>query len=317
MLLKVAFVVLVVAIAASGLHYLCRVEYPVHERGCILITGASSGIGKAAASALAQRGYIIYAGVRKIENSDKAEQNYSSGGVIRPLILDVTRSMDIDEAIKVMSACELPVIGVVNNAGVPAKNSLETIPLADVRQSFDVNFFGALELTQKIIPLLRKSQGRIINIGSVSGIVTIPFSCTYSATKYALEAMSDAFRLELAPWKISVSMVNPGYVTTEIRSKTRSKLKDHSEHEKALYGSTIKKLQAKEAKLLKPGSQSPCCESTDAAILHAMTNPYPLTRYYPAVVAKNVPAWAAEKFIKLISITPDLERLGDFLKSKF
>jgi len=274
-----------------------------------------SGIGKSVAAALAQRGYIVYAGVRKIEKSDNAEQTYSSGGVIRPLILDVTRSMDINETIKVMSTCELPVVGVVNNAGVSPKRSLETIPLADVRQSFDVNFFGALELTQRIIPLLRKSQGRVINIGSVSGIVTIPFSGTYSATKYALEAMSDAFRLELAPWKISVSMVNPGYVTTEIRSKSRSQLEEHSEHEKTLYGSTIEKLHAKEAKLVQLGS--PCCESTDAAILHAMTDPYPLTRYYPAVVAKNVPAWVAEKFIKLMSFTPALQRLGDFLKSKF
>ncbi len=180
----------------------------------VVVTGASSGIGRSAALALARAGFRVYAGVRRDEDGTALQR--AGEGWLSPVRLDVTRPDIIAEAARRIGA-ELGdggLFGLVNNAGVVVAAPLEFVPLEDVREQFDVNVTGTLAVTQAFIPLLRRARGRIVNIGSISGSVSTPFTGPYNASKFALRAMTDALRLELAPWGISVSIIEPGTVHT-------------------------------------------------------------------------------------------------------
>mmetsp|Transcript_26651 Transcript_26651/g.68851 ORF Transcript_26651/g.68851 Transcript_26651/m.68851 type:complete len:320 (-) Transcript_26651:56-1015(-) len=299
--------------AAASLPFFLRVEYPVNKSGIVIITGTSSGIGKAAAYRLASDGYQVYAGVRSEKDGSKLRSGAPSaaGDRIEPVILDVTNSSHIRAVIHKVAAADQPLVAVVNNAGLSPKKPLETSPLSDVRWSFDVMYFGVLDLIQQAIPLLRQSRGRIIVVGSVSGIVTLPMGGTYSSIKYATEAMSDALRLELGPARISVSMVNPAYVNTAITGRALEQM-HQDEFDTKFYSALFEKVQRKARDRV---WASPCCAVTDDAIAHAVQDPYPMTRYYPAVVAPSVPAIAAVPVIKLLSIHPVLDRASDWIKA--
>mmetsp|Transcript_103335 Transcript_103335/g.269157 ORF Transcript_103335/g.269157 Transcript_103335/m.269157 type:complete len:324 (-) Transcript_103335:188-1159(-) len=314
-LFSTAITVALLAALGPLLGHLTRVEYRVHSGGCVLVTGASSGIGRSAARALLKHNFKVYAGVRKAADGDGLKQ--AAGALadrLNILILDVTKAAEVDSAAASIQGCGQPFVGLVNNAGVSPKRPLETVPMETFRETFEVNLFGVVDLTQRLIPLLRASGGRIVNVGSVSGSVTTSFSGTYSATKYALEAVSDGLRLELTPWNISVSMVNPAYVTTDIRLKSLAQVSQPTPVEQELYASTFATLEAKEPKLREFGS--PCCDVTDDAIVHALVDPFPRTRYYPAVVAPGVQASWVIPLIKFCSMHPYLERALDMLKAK-
>jgi len=186
----------------------------------VLITGSSSGIGKACALRLDQLGYRVFAGVRKPVDGEALQEIASER--LTPVMLDVT-----DEG-SIASARELIVgeVGIndsfslVNNAGFGLVGPIEFQPLKDFRQQMEVNFIGIVAVTQAFIPLLRQSHGRIVNIGSISGINAMPFQSAYCATKFALEAFSDALRVELRPWGVSVSIVQPGDIQTPAWQKS-------------------------------------------------------------------------------------------------
>jgi len=184
----------------------------------ILITGASSGIGLAACISLARKGYRVYAGVRK-ENDAKMFSEQSSR--ITPVILDVTREKDIQAVFQKIDGefkrdqefC------LVNNAGVALALPMECVPLKELRREFDVNFFGLIAVTQTFLPLIRATQGRIINISSISGRLALPFLGPYNSSKFALEAVTDALRRELKSHGVKVVSINPGSIRTSIWEK--------------------------------------------------------------------------------------------------
>jgi len=299
-----------VAFSAVWIHKKVHVEYKVHQSGCVLVTGASTGIGRSAALALLEHGFTVHAGVRRLTDADKLRLAAgTSEKRLVPMLLDVTKEAEVDKAVEAVQGCN-HFVALVNNAGVPVKKPLETVSMDKVHNAFDVNVFGVLRITQKLLPLLRKSQGRIINVGSVGGSISIPMVSVYSATKYALEAMSDGLRRELQPWGISVSMVNPGYITTDLRNKSAAQLITSSASEEELYGKTLRWMaEVQEPYIREVGS--PCCASSDGAILHAATNAYPMTRYYPAIVWENMPANVFVPFVKLLSVHPYLDRIMD------
>jgi NAD(P)-dependent dehydrogenase (short-subunit alcohol dehydrogenase family) len=180
----------------------------------VLITGTSTGIGKACALHLDQLGYRVFAGVRKPVDGEALQKIASDR--LTPVRLDVTDEGSIASA-RELIAGEVGVsglFGLVNNAGFGLAGPIEFQPLEDFRQQMEVNFIGVVAMTKAFIPLLRQSRGRIVNIGSISGINAMPFQSAYCATKFALEAFSDALRLELRPWGISVSIVQPGDIET-------------------------------------------------------------------------------------------------------
>ncbi len=169
----------------------------------VLVTGASSGIGRAAALALSQRGFSVYAGAR-------GPLDYE--GVTR-VELDVT-DPDHVEALR-----ELPIDALVNNAGIAVIGPLEYLPLDELRRQLEVNTVGQLAVIQACLPALRRTHGRIVNVSSISGRVALPLYGPYAASKFALEALSDSLRRELRG-AVGVSLIQPGAVATPIWHRT-------------------------------------------------------------------------------------------------
>lgn len=190
--------------------------------GGVVITGASTGIGKECALYLDQRGYRVFAGVRKASDGEALTKVASSR--LSPVILEVTDARTVpDAAMQVERAfSELPLIGLVNNAGIGIGAPIEFLALSELRRQMEVNLVGPLALIQAFMPLLRGSRGRIVNISSISGKVAAPFLFPYNASKFALEALSDSLRAELKPWGISVSIVEPGNIKTPMLEKALS-----------------------------------------------------------------------------------------------
>ncbi|GHO51364.1 hypothetical protein KSX_95270 [Ktedonospora formicarum] len=176
-----------------------------------LVTGGSSGIGEATALALAQTGYTVYAGARRVERMQRLKE---CG--IRPLALDVTDDESMQSAVSQILASEGHINVLVNNAGYGSYGALEDVPLSEARSQFEVNVFGAARLTQLVLPQMRKQRsGTIVNITSMGGKIYTPFGSWYHATKFALEAISDCLRIELAPFGINVVVIEPGSIQTE------------------------------------------------------------------------------------------------------
>jgi NAD(P)-dependent dehydrogenase (short-subunit alcohol dehydrogenase family) len=188
------------------------------SRGAVVVTGASSGIGQAAVELLAREGFVAFAGVRNDADAARVGALHAN---VRPLPLDVTDRASIDAAVEAVAASELPLRGVVNNAGVAIAGPLEFLPVDALRRQFEINLFGALEVSQAFLPQLRVSRGRLIFVGSISGRLAVPFIAPYSASKFALRALTDALRVELAPAGIAVALLEPSSVQTPIWQKGR------------------------------------------------------------------------------------------------
>jgi NAD(P)-dependent dehydrogenase (short-subunit alcohol dehydrogenase family) len=184
----------------------------------VVITGASTGIGRATALHLDQLGFKVFAGVRKEVDGDALKQDAS--GRLTPLLLDVTDSDRVAAAVDtVAQATGGKLFGLVNNAGLSLNGPLELVPLAAMRQLLEVNVLGLLAVTQAFIPLLREHKGRLINISSGHGLLAIPDKSVYAASKFAVQAISDSLRVELRPFGVSVSSVVVGKVNTEVLGK--------------------------------------------------------------------------------------------------
>jgi NAD(P)-dependent dehydrogenase (short-subunit alcohol dehydrogenase family) len=192
----------------------------------VVITGASTGIGRAAALRLARAGHQVFAGVRKPADAESLTRENSR---IVPVTIDVTDRSSIEAAAAQVkdSMDGRGLGGLVNNAGIAVSAPLETIRPEDLRRQFDVNVFGLIDVTQVFLPSLRAGSGRIVNIGSVSGRApSVHLIGPYAASKWAVEALSDTLRLELKPWGIHVSVIEPGNIATPIWDKAEDGLED-------------------------------------------------------------------------------------------
>lgn len=176
-----------------------------------LITGASSGIGSAAALRLLSLGFTVYGAARR---QDRLEDLATRG--VRPLAMDVTDDASMEAGLQVILSETGRVDVLVNNAGYGSYGAIEDASQEEARRQFDVNVFGAMRLTQLVLPYMRhQGSGRIVNISSVGGRAYGPFGGWYHGTKFALEALSDCLRLELRPFGINVVIVEPGAIETE------------------------------------------------------------------------------------------------------
>jgi len=165
----------------------------------VLITGSSTGIGRASALRLDKEGFQVFAGVRKSSDGN-ALKNATSGKLI-PVILDVTESESIAKAVKTVSEkTNGELYGLMNNAGVPGGGPVELVPIPAIRNVFEVNVISVFAVTQAFLPLLRKSRGRVVNTGSAFGLTALPGRSVYSASKFAVEAISESLRVELRPF---------------------------------------------------------------------------------------------------------------------
>ena len=183
----------------------------------VLITGSSRGLGRSMALALAQRGFSVLAGVRRRQDGD--DLRAEAGRELTPVILDVASveslAMARTEVERLTTGHGLA--GLVNNAGLAWFGPLEQTPIDVIDHVFRVNVSGVIATIQGFLPLVRQARGRIVNISSINGRLSFPFASIYNASKFALEALSDSLRVELAPWGIRVAVVEPGATRTDIR----------------------------------------------------------------------------------------------------
>lgn len=195
----------------------------------VVITGASTGIGAETARYLAKQGWCVFAGIRKEADGERLLDN--AVGDLRPIMLDVTKPEQIEAAVGAVSEqlSGARLAGLVNNAGVAMMGPLALQPMDEFKAHFEVNVFGLLAATQGFIPLLGGDEsrtgapGRIVNISSVGGKLGSPFLGAYSATKHAVEALTDALRRELVVYGIDAIAIGPGAVKTPIWDKAEEK----------------------------------------------------------------------------------------------
>lgn len=253
------------------------------DYAAVVVTGASTGIGRAVALRLVERSYTVFAGVRK-EADGEALREAAGAGKERliPIILDVTDAAQIAAAATQVAAAVggAGLSGLVNNAGIAVTGPLEFIPIEQFRQQLEVNVTGQVAVAQAFLPLLRKRRGRIVNIGSISGLNTVPMFGPYCASKYAMEAVSDALRMELAPHGIHVSLLEPSSINTPIWDKSLTSADAMSAGmppaAEALYGDTMRaarKLGQEAARTALP------VEVVVKAVEHALTARRPKPRY--------------------------------------
>ena len=186
----------------------------------ILITGASAGIGRDAAKCCAALGWEVYAAARRVSALETLRAQAGDG--IRPIQLDVNDPASIERArVEILEQTGgHGVDGLVNNAGIALAGALADVTDAELRAQFETNVFGLMSVTRAFLPLMMaRREGRIVNISSSGGLVSLPFVGAYHATKFALEALSDALRWELAPFAVRVSLIEPGPIRSEFGDK--------------------------------------------------------------------------------------------------
>src|SRR5512135_480609 len=215
--------------------------------GSVVITGASTGIGRACALHMDALGWRVFAGIRK--DSDAASLRSDASARLVPVYLDVTDARSITAAVDAVSNLvgASGLSGLVNNAGIPYGGPVEYLALDRVRHLYEVNFFGVIAVTQAFLPLVRRARGRIVNMSSVGGMVSAPFVSPYASSKFALEALSDSLRMELHPWHIEVSSIQPGAIDTPIWNKAGNVLQglvqDVPSQGLKLYGDAIRGME--------------------------------------------------------------------------
>ena len=247
----------------------------------VVITGASTGIGRAAARHMAQQGWHVFAGVRKTGDAEALQGDHAN---ITALILDVTDTASITAAVETVSAAldGQKLAGLVNNAGIAQMGPLAVQPLDEIRAQFDVNVLGALACTQAFVPLLGMETtrsgppGRIVNITSVGGKISAPFLGAYAATKHALEALTDSLRRELMLYGIDAIAIGPGSVATPIWEKADTE--DELPYQNTAWARSI----AKFAKVMLAGGRSGLPPEDIAKVIEtALSDPSPKARYAP------------------------------------
>jgi len=300
---------------------------PVLARGAVIVSGASTGIGRDAAENLARRhaGLVVFAGVRRVEDAEAVRAVGLPN--LLPVDLDVRSAASVAAAVATASATGLPLAAVVCNAGLArGPTAVEFHEVEDARALFDVNVFGALRLTQAALPLLRASRGRVVLVSSVFGAFSPPMGGVYAASKRALEALGDALRIEARPLGVAVSIVQPGAVTTPIFATLKNASiaaslaaasaapaasagpAHGSSAAVAAYPHLYTAQDAANEALLEQRADDTRC--TSAAIEHAVTSARPRTRYLVANIL-GAPAWLLAGLVRAL---PD--RLSDALLSQ-
>ena len=193
----------------------------------VLVTGASSGIGRATVARLAAGGHHVYAGVRRPADGaalQGAAREAAAPGEVTPVLLDVTDEAQIATAAQAVAGHvgAAGLAGLVNNAGIGGFSPLELTGAADFRRLLEINVTGQLAVTQAFLPLLRRAQGRIVMVGSIGARFTPPFTGPLAASKSALTTVAEALRQELAPWNIRVVVIEPGSIRTDAVGKLRT-----------------------------------------------------------------------------------------------
>lgn len=239
----------------------------------VLITGAGRGIGRSITERMAGKGWDVYAGARSEAHLAELKQIPN----VHPIRLDVADKSDIAAL-----PAQLPAAldGVVNNAGIVVNGPVEGLAIDDLSRQLDVNVVAQIAVTQAVLPKIRQARGRVVFISSVSGLFTMPGTGAYNASKYAIESLGDALRMELRPWKIRVSLVEPGPIATALWGEA---LDEHdrmvanlSDEHRRLYSSHLAGTRKLLGRIRKIAADP---QKVAKAVDHALTSRHPKRRY--------------------------------------
>ena len=248
----------------------------------ILITGASSGMGKITAKELISQGHTVYPVARRI---DEMQDLKSLGG--HPLQMDITIDSDIQNVVNIISQKEGRIDILINSAGYGSYGAVEDVPLDEARRQFEVNLFGLARVTQLVLPVMRKNRsGRIVNISSMGGKVYSPFGAWYTASKHALEGWSDSLRVETKPFGIDVVVIEPGGIKTPWGLIAAEHLKKTSGN--GAYSEKSNKVADNMIKMFTTGKYLTDEEVISKTIIKASLVQKPNTRYAVGYMAKPV-----------------------------
>ena len=244
------------------------------EQRAILVTGASTGIGRRITEVLAEEGFFVYAGARKQKDLDALNEIEN----VQSIKLDVTVQEEIDAAVDVVSEGGRGLYGIINNAGVFIGGPIADVDLEELQWLMDVNVYGVYRITQAFSPMIIESQGRIITIGSISGTLSGRFSGHYSMSKHAIEAFTDSLATEMSPLGVHVSVIEPGNYDSAIAVSALARMKKKSDGY-AREGSPF--AEEFEQWLERPWDRSQYKKPDEvaAAAVHAMSADEPLRRY--------------------------------------
>jgi NAD(P)-dependent dehydrogenase (short-subunit alcohol dehydrogenase family) len=253
----------------------------------VLVTGSSTGIGRATALRLDAAGWRVFAGVRKEEDADSLRAAGSER--LTPVMLDVTDA----EAISAAAASlgdelgSAGLDGLVNNAGVAIPSPLETMPIDAFRRQVEVNLTGQVAVTQAMLPLIRSARGRIVFVSSIGGRIAFPLTGAYHAAKFGIEAVGDVFRQELRRWGISVSVVEPGSIDTPIwdsGERAADQIGGDVEAREELYGKAIASYRKLTRKLAERGIEP---DKVAEVVEQALSASRPRSRYLVGLDART------------------------------
>jgi NAD(P)-dependent dehydrogenase (short-subunit alcohol dehydrogenase family) len=249
------------------------------ERRAVVVTGSAKGIGRACVLRLARAGFRVYAGVRNAADGEALRA--AAGANVLPVQLDVTQADTIAAALALIRS-DLggrPLTGLVNNAGIAVAGPLEFLPLDDLRRQFEVNVIGQVAMAQAVLPLLRASRGRIVNIGSISGRSALPVVGPYAASKHALEAITDSLRMEVHSAGVDVVIIEPGVIATPIWQTSiaaTEKMLANAPHAALYYGRLLERIRTRASH---GGSRGLPADAVARVVEKALTTRRPRTRY--------------------------------------
>ena len=239
----------------------------------VLVTGAGRGIGLAITEHMSRRGWDVYATARSAD----ALQSLGRLPNVHPISLDITDRSAI-AALPELLPAELN--GVVNNAGIVVNGPVEGLTLDDLTKQFDVNVISQIAVTQAVLPKIRASHGRLVFISSVSGLITTPGTGAYNASKYAIESLADALRMELRPWHIPVSLIEPGPIRTDMWADVldeHDRMVEHlGDEHRRLYAPHLAGTRKLLGRMQKIAADP---ERVTKAVDHALTSKRPKSRY--------------------------------------
>ncbi len=267
----------------------------------VLVTGASTGIGRATALRLDAAGWRVFAGVR--QEADAQALREAGSERISPLFVDVTDAGQIAAVAERIAAEPGGLDGLVNNAGVAIPSPLETMPIEDFRRQIEINLTGHVAVTQAMLPSLRRARGRVVFISSIGGRIAFPLTGAYHAAKFGIEAVGDVFRQELAPWGLRVAIVEPGSIDTPIwerGERSADEVGARSPQRESLYGKAIENYR----KVIKDTAERGIPPEKVAKVVeHALSAGRPRSRYLVGLDAK------VQARIKPLIPTPVFDRI--------
>jgi NAD(P)-dependent dehydrogenase (short-subunit alcohol dehydrogenase family) len=279
------------------------------QRPAAVVTGTSSGIGRACALRLATQGYCVFAGVRRRQDGQALVQEAGrTGGQVVPLLIDVTDEASIGAAAAEVARAvgDDGIAALVNNAGIGMTWPMEAIPLDDLRRIYEVNVFGQVAVTQAFLPLLRTGAGRLVNIGSIGDRLSLPFGAPLASSKWALASITESLRMELRPWGIHVVLIEPASIHTDAVQKVKDDaervMSELSWSHLELYGDTYQAMTSRALEREKSGSDP---DVVARAVLRALRTKRPRTRY---VVGKDgrllafLAGWAPDRLFDAMRV---------------